>query len=196
MINMRDDETLIDADDLDQLIPKPLVYLRELNVLESENNLVARSKYLKRKNKQYLTQGFLEKVHRDMFGYVWRWAGQYRKTNKNIGIEWFNVQGEVKKLIEDTQYWIENETYEEMEILARFHHRLVYIHPFTNGNGRHSRLMTDIINFNAGFGIRICWLKKDRESNVERCNYIDSLRQADDGVIAPLVNFLRGKTNE
>ena len=80
-----------------------------------------------------------------MFGDVWQWAGQYRVTERNIGIESWRITQEVPSLLGDVRCWIENKTYSPDEIAVRLHHRLVAAHPFPNGNGRHARLMADLL---------------------------------------------------
>ena len=97
------------------------------------------------KHKTILTEVFIRNVHKRMFNNIWIWAGKFRKTNKNIGIDQWQISTELKTLLDDANYWIENNTYSPDEIAIRFKHRLVSIHCFPNGNGRHSRLMADII---------------------------------------------------
>ena len=92
-----------------------------------------------------ITEDFLKAVHKRMYGNVWAWAGAFRKTNKNIGVDKWQIATELKTLLGDTLYWINNNTYPPEEITIRFKHRLVSIHCFPNGNGRHSRLMADIV---------------------------------------------------
>ena len=88
---------------------------------------------------------FIRRVHTRMYGDVWSWAGEFRKTNKNIGVEWWKISLELKNLLDDVIYWYKNDTFPPDEIAIRYKHRLVSIHCFPNGNGRHSRLMADII---------------------------------------------------
>jgi Fic-DOC domain mobile mystery protein B len=99
---------------------------------------------IRKSKEQILTEVFIKKLHKKMFNEVWTWAGSFRISEKNIGIKWNLIGIELKKLLVDTQYWIENETFSEEEIAIRFKHRLVIIHCFPNGNGRHSRIMADI----------------------------------------------------
>ena len=126
-----------------------------------------------------------------MFGNVWRWAGEYRTTDKNIGVDAYRIPVVLRQLIDDCRYWIENSTYPPDEIAARFHHRLVAIHCFPNGNGRHARLATDLLLMSIerepfSWGSR--YLVKDEEA---RNKYIASLRVADDHDIGPLLDFVR-----
>ena len=127
-----------------------------------------------------------------MFGQVWRWAGVYRKTGKNIGIDAYQMSAALKDLCDDVDTWIEFESYPIDEIAVRFHHRLVFIHLFPNGNGRHARLATDILLnkqlgtavFNWGRG------KIDKQGDF-RSSYIAALRKADAGDYSALLAFVR-----
>ncbi len=80
-----------------------------------------------------------------MFSDIWEWAGEFRNSNKNIGVDKFTIGIELKKLLDDCKYWIGNKIFSEDEIAVRLSHRMVLIHPFTNGNGRHSRLIADVL---------------------------------------------------
>ena len=97
------------------------------------------------KAERILTEKFIKDLHKKMYGDVWKWAGQFRLTDKNIGVNWTQIGIELKNLIDDIKYWIENKTFSPEEIAIRFKHRIVSIHCFPNGNGRHSRMMADII---------------------------------------------------
>jgi len=127
-----------------------------------------------------------------MDGDVWKWAGEFRKTDKNIGINWTQVGVELKKLLDDTKFWIENKTFQAEEIAIRFKHRIVSIHCFPNGNGRHSRMMADII-MESIFGKEIfSWHQSNMvKANETRKEYIKALRKADNGKITPLIKFTK-----
>jgi len=137
-----------------------------------------------------LTEDFIQKVHKKMLGDVWQWAGQFRKSNKNRGVPWFCVPGELKKLLEDGQFWVQHEVFPPKEIAIRFKHRLVSIHCFPNGNGRHARLMADIIMEHV-FGLEAFnWHRSAPYSPQEiRKKYIYALQCADEGMIDPLIEF-------
>jgi Fic-DOC domain mobile mystery protein B len=125
-----------------------------------------------------LTEDFIKHLHRKMFGDVWSWAGNFRRSNKNIGVDWTNIGVELKKLLDDTKYWIENKVYEPDEIAIRFKHRLVQIHCFPNGNGRHA----------------LTWKYATMVSHDEiRREYISAIKEADKGNIKPLLEFARSK---
>ncbi|HET6839412.1 MAG TPA: mobile mystery protein B [Bradyrhizobium sp.] len=131
------DATPLTKEERDGLIPTHITLRGELNELEQKNIAKADQWAFERKRK-ILDEGFLRGLHRRMFNDVWKWAGEYRKSQKNIGIESFRVQPELRLIIGDASYWIEHQSYGADELAARFHHRLVFIHPFANGNGRWS----------------------------------------------------------
>ncbi len=129
--------------DLDGLLPRYITTRKELNDAEFKNISEASKTYLLSKKKFHFTIGNLYKIHKDMFGNVWAWAGKKRKTNKNIGVDKAHIDVELKKLIDDLECW-QNQNMNAIEISARLHHRLVYIHPFNNGNGRWARLVVNL----------------------------------------------------
>ncbi|MCF8276004.1 MAG: mobile mystery protein B [Flavobacteriales bacterium] len=146
----------------------------------------------KLKPNQILTEKFLKNVHKRMFGDVWKWAGEFRKTDKNIGTKWTQIPTELKQLLDDTNYWVANETYSADEIAIRFKHRLVSIHCFANGNGRHSRMMADIIIETIFKSEVFSWSHSRMGKPDEvRKTYIAALREADNGNIEPLITFAR-----
>jgi Fic-DOC domain mobile mystery protein B len=139
-----------------------------------------------------LTEQFVRKLHKRMFGDVWCWAGTYRKSEKNIGVDWTLIGVEVRKLIDDMKFWIENETFETDEAAIRFKHRLVTIHCFPNGNGRHARLMSDLIMEEVFHKEAFSWGDSMlTEPGSVRETYINAIKQADRGNIAPLIAFAR-----
>ena len=139
-----------------------------------------------------LSEDFVKGLHKRMFGDIWKWAGEFRKTNKNIGVDKFIIGMELKNLLDDCNYWIENKVFSEDEIAVRLSHRMVHIHPFANGNGRHSRLMADVL-VTKGFGKPyFTWgsvsLTKQSEA---RTKYLAALRDADKNDIKSLIEFSR-----
>src|SRR5579863_6186932 len=130
--------TPLDADELGQLIPS-LATQEELNEWERRNILEAyewamNPRVLKREDP--LVERYLRELHRRMFAETWRWAGNYRKSNKNLGVPFRQILNHLAALLADAQYWMERGTFDLDEIAVRVHHRLVWIHPFTKGNGR------------------------------------------------------------
>lgn len=138
-----------------------------------------------------LTEDFLFKLHRRMFGEVWEWAGDVRRTGKNIGVDTIEVRPRLRDLIEDARYWRTNETYPPDELAVRFHHRLVSIHPFPNGNGRHARLMADLLAQQLGRPPFSWGGASLTETSQLRTAYISALQSADRGTIQSLVAFAR-----
>jgi len=126
-----------------------------------------------------------------MFGEVWRWAGTFRRTERNIGIEAHRIHHELAVLLDDVRYWVANGTFPPDELAIRFHHRLVAIHPFPNGNGRHARLMADLLVERRG-GQPFSW-GGGRLADVGalRAAYVAALRAADNHDIGPLLAFAR-----
>jgi Fic-DOC domain mobile mystery protein B len=142
-----DASTPLTAEEREGLIPSFITLRHELNEAEQSNILAAEEWVFVRRRDALalLDERFLNELHRRMLGRVWRWAGQYRRSAKNIGIDAYRIPQELRQLIDDCRYWVEHNTFDPDEIAARFHHRLVSIHPFPNGNGRHARLATDLL---------------------------------------------------
>ena len=116
----------------------------DLNATEQQNILKAQAWAFKRTN-NILTRDYLNDLHRRMYGDVWTWAGTYRKTEKNLGVDPIRIQTDLRELLDNVTNWLDHETYPPDEIATRFHHKLVYIHAYANGNGRHARLAADIL---------------------------------------------------
>jgi Fic-DOC domain mobile mystery protein B len=132
-----------------ELIPAYIAYRRELNEAEQENIARAQDWALNRR-RDPLREKFVQELHRRMLGDVWRWAGKFRTSERNLGIALYEIPVALRQLLDDTKAWIEYKTYPPDEIAVRFHHRLVQIHPFPNGNGRHARLMADLLVMRLG----------------------------------------------
>ena len=126
-----------------------------------------------------------------MFGHVWRWAGEYRTSERNLGIERHRIEPELRQIIDDAHYWLEHRSYPPDELAVRFHHRLVMVHPFPNGNGRWSRLGADLLIVQQGAN-RFTWGRANiqADSNARRA-YIEALHAADKHDLAPLIDFAR-----
>lgn len=142
-----------------------------------------------RRRKDLLSDRFIRDLHTHMFNRTWTWAGQFRKSDKNIGVEWTRIPEGIRNLCDDAKHWIANSTYPKIELAVRFHHKLVSIHPFPNGNGRHSRLMADFIVEALGEG-QFTWGSTDLTlATGERQRYLKALKDADGGNIQPLIDF-------
>lgn len=185
-----DASTQLTEEEREDLIPSYIALRPELNEAEQANILEAEEWAFARK-RDVLDERFLTGLHKRMFGRVWRWAGKFRKTERNIGIDAYRITVELRQLLDDCRYWIEHGTYEPDEIAARFHHRLVWIHPFPNGNGRHARIATDLLLVSMGRP-RFTWGRVNLVDPGEtRQRYVDALRAADHHDIGLLLEFVR-----
>jgi len=187
-----DDEanTPLSEEEREQLIPSYITLRRELNEAE-QANIADASRWLAMRKRDVLDQKFLSELHRRMFGDVWRWAGTYRTSARNIGIDAYRIPVELRQLIDDARYWVENEIFPPDEIALRFSHRIVAIHPFPNGNGRLSRMIGDMLALQLGRP-RFGWGSASLvDANATRREYVAALRAADAHDIAPLLAFAR-----
>ena len=173
--------TPLEPEEIEGLKLKHITTRGELDRWEQDNIQDALAWLTSRRKKDsILTEEFMCQLHEKMFGKVWKWAGEFRHTNKNIGVEWPYVSVELKMLRNDVAFWIENKTFHPEEIAYRFHHRLVLIHLFPNGNGRHSRMMTDILLTETFGKDAFTWGGENlTEAGRIRSQYIQALRSAD-----------------
>lgn len=182
--------TPLNADELSSLLPKHIRTQKELNEWEQLNILQGES-WTRQQRKDILTEGFLCKLHKKMFDNTWSWAGRFRTSNKNIGADWQQITLQIRLLLDNVKYQIENQTYPPDELAARFHHRLVSIHPFPNGNGRHARLCADLLIQKLG-SPKFSWGGRNLiEATETRKKYIKALRAADHHNFHPLLEFIR-----
>jgi Fic-DOC domain mobile mystery protein B len=187
-----DGATPIDPDEAEGLRLTHITTRNELNRWEQDNILEAKAWTEKTKPTDILNEQFIKSLHRRMFGNVWKWAGQFRKSDKNIGGQWYQVPLSLRALCENTALWVELREEPDDLIAARFHHRLVSIHPFSNGNGRHARLMADLLLKNILKQKEFTWGGKNLSNAGDiRKQYIESLQAADRGDYAPLFAFVR-----
>lgn len=185
-----DNATPLTPEETRELIPTHIAYRRELNEAEQENIARAQDWALGRR-RDPLTEKFVKDLHLHMFGDVWRWAGKFRASERNIGIAFYEIRVALRDLLDDTKAWIQYKSYPPDEIAVRLHHRLVQIHPFPNGNGRHSRLMADLLAMSLG-GERFSWGSASlQEAGAIRERYIAALQAADNHDIGPLLAFAR-----
>lgn len=189
-----DGQTPIDDDEkLDLRIPS-ITMRAELDEFEQLNILSAMEWTLMRSftAAEVLTEQFVRALHARMYGDVWRWAGEFRRSNKNIGVDKHEIGVALRTLIDDCRYWIANGTYDRDEVAVRFKHRLVAIHCFVNGNGRHARLMADVLVSRVLGGPVFTWGGRSlADGGAARESYLGALRAADAGSIAPLLAFAR-----
>ena len=176
--NTPDGATPLDPDEADHLIPQHIRTREELNAWEQTNILVA-AEWVERARRPALDEATIRDLHRRMFDRTWNWAGQYRRTDKNIGIYWAEIPVAVRDIVEDGRYWLDHGTYPVQEAALRLHHRLTRIHPFPNGNGRHARLWCDLLLRQRGMR-PFTWRAEELDHVSDaRHRYIDALRQAD-----------------
>ena len=183
--------TLLDPDEVTSLVPTSISTQGELDAFEQANIADTERWAFRRKQKACLSEGFIRELHRRMLDQVWRWAGTYRISDKNIGASWPQIPERILQLCGDALYWIEHRRYAWDELGARFHHRLVAIHPFPNGNGRHARLMADVLLHAHGEEL-FSWGREGLGRPTEtRDHYLAALRAADERNFAPLIRFVR-----
>ena len=179
--------TPLDPNEIDGLIPSYIATQGQLNAAEQANIADARVWAMGRNHGDVLNDAFIRDLHKRMFKDVWRWAGTYRKTEKNIGVDPRQVAIQVRELCKDTAHWIQNQTYPWDEIGVRFHHRLVLIHPFPSGNGRHARLLTDVL-MNVHRQPMFTW---GGNADDARKRYLVALKAADRNELTELLKFVR-----
>lgn len=192
--NYEDGQTKLDEDEKEGLKIRTITTNKELDEYEQLNIEKALEWTISKRfsTEKLLSEEFVKSLHKKMFGEVWKWAGDFRRTEKNIGVDWIKIGIELRTLIDDTRFWIENKTYPPEEIAIRFKHRLVNIHCFPNGNGRHSRLMADLIIEKIFNKPVFTWGRTNlTEANEIRSDYIGALKQGDKGNITSLVEFAR-----
>lgn len=187
-----DGATPLDPDEMAGLKFKHITTRGQLDHLEQANIESGLQWLSRRKNSDILNDAFVRELHKKLFGDVWLWAGTYRQREKNIGVDPVQISVQLRLLLDDVRYWVEHGTYSAQECAARFHHRLVYIHLFPNGNGRHARILADAlltkvlnkepIDWAGGFDLQ--------RMNERREAYIQALRAADGRDYRPLLNFI------
>ncbi len=191
-IEYPDGATPLDPDEMEGLKFKHVTTRGQLDHLEQANIQDGLVWLQRNKDTDILNEGFVRELHKRLFGDVWAWTGTFRQTEKNIGIDPVQIGVQLRILLDDTGFWIENGTYEPLEAAVRFHHRLVYVHVFPNGNGRHARIMADAmltkllkvdpIDWAGGYDLQAM--------NERREQYIQALRAADGGDIKLLMRFV------
>lgn len=189
-----DGQTPLDEEEKEGLLIPTIATRGELDEFEQQNIEQAVQWGLMRsfKPETIFTEEFVRRVHKRMYANVWAWAGDFRKSNKNIGVDKWQIPTELKYLLGDAKYWVENKTYSPDEIAVRFKHRIVSIHCFSNGNGRHSRFMADIIIEKIFKHPVFTWGAHNlsRQSDT-RASYLSAIKAADKGDLAPLLAFAR-----
>jgi Fic-DOC domain mobile mystery protein B len=184
--------TPLDGDDMEGLLLSHVSTRKDLDFWEFRNIVAAEEWAFTVRAEEVLTEDFVRELHRRMYGDVWAWAGDFRRRQTNIGVAPAQIREQLRMLLDDTAFWIEKQTWPTDELLARFHHRLVWLHPFRNGNGRHARLMADVL------AKRLCgvppftWGSANlSDQGEDRERYIGALKAADAGDYGPLLAFVR-----
>lgn len=193
-LTYNDGQTPLDEDEKEGLLIKSIATRGELDEFEQQNieDAIQWSLTRKFKTDQILNEPFILALHKRMYGRVWSWSGEYRKTNKNIGVDKLEIPMALRSLIDDAAYWLEHNVYEPDEFAIRFKHRLVSIHCFPNGNGRHSRMIADIIIEKIYQLPSFSWggASVSEEMNI-RAQYLKAIRKADKGEFDLLLKFAR-----
>ena len=182
--------TPLTVEETRDLIPAHIAYRSELNEAE-QVNIVHGQMWALGRRRDLITEKFIKDLHKRMLGDVWRWAGKFRTSQRNIGIDFWLIPTELRQLLDDCKAWMEFGTYPIDEIAVRFHHRLVLVHPFPNGNGRHARLMADLMVMQSGKE-RFSWGRTTlHQAGQARSRYLEALRAADGHDMAALLTFAR-----
>ena len=185
-------KTPLDPNETDGLKLSHITTRQELNRWEQDNILESFSWIERQKPENLLSEEFIRELHGRMFCNVWEWAGSYRQTNKNIGTDWRKIPVELKILLDDIKFWISEDVYEPDETAIRFHYRLVSIHAFPNGNGRHARMMADLIIEKLYHKTPFTWGSADlTKKSTARERYMFALKRADQDDFEDLFRFAR-----
>ncbi len=183
--------TPLNPDEMEGLKFKHVMTRGELDHLEQANIQSGIMWMQKSKRSDLLSEEYIRELHKQLFGDVWNWAGTFRRTEKNIGVDPIYISTELRMLLDDARYWLKYETYPAKEAAIRFHHRLVFIHLFPNGNGRHARIMADALLLKLHKLPPINWAGEYNPAsmNERRKEYINALRAADRGDYSLLLAF-------
>ena len=183
--------TPLAPDELEGLKFRHLTTREQLDELE-QTNIELGLRWLARHRGEVLTDEFVVTLHRRLFGDIWDWAGAFRRTGKNIGVDPIQIAVQLRSLVDDARYWVGHKTYPASEAAVRLHHRLVQIHPFANGNGRHARIFADHVLLRVYGAKPIDWAGGHdlQTMNPRRSAYIEALRCADRGDFGPLFRFV------
>jgi Fic-DOC domain mobile mystery protein B len=191
LIDAEDDaSTPLTPEERQDLIPSYITTRDQLNEVE-QLGIAAADRWAFSRRRDILDERVLKSLHRRMFQDVWKWAGRVRTTPRNIGVEAYQIAVQLRQLLDDVHYWVENNTFPPDEIALRFHTRLTWIHPFPNGNGRHARLAADLLavalgqpRFSWGGGALI-------DATELRKAYIAAVRAGDNHDFTSLLAFAR-----
>lgn len=189
------DATPLEAEDFEELIPTDIATRAELNAVERDNIVAARlwaftGRPITEAHRLFQTS-VIDDVHRHMFGNVWRWAGKRRTRATTVGVAPAQIVTQLRATLDDARYWHDNGTFAPVEAAVRIHHRLVFVHPYVNGNGRHARLVADLY-LHIVDGSTLRWGPVESEPSDSRAAYIAALRKADQGDYSQLIDYASG----
>lgn len=188
-----DGQTPLDPDEASGLKLAFIATRGDLNAAEG-NSIATGMQWAEsrvRRGAHVASEEFLRKLHLKLFGEVWEWAGSYRRTERNIGIDPLQIPIALRQLFDDVAAWLEFKAYEPDERAARLHHRLTWIHPFPNGNGRTSRAMADLSLLAQGIAPFSWGANTGLPAQETRQCYLAAVRAADGHDLAPLMAFVR-----
>jgi Fic-DOC domain mobile mystery protein B len=186
--------TTLSPEERDGLLQTWITNRADLNKAEAQNILDGTVWARRRRGTDaadLMNEEYAKALHKQMFGDVWNWAGKYRERETNLGVKPYLISTEVPALFNDANYWLKHKTYEPDELAIRLHHRLVFIHPFPNGNGRHTRLMADLLLERLGCAPFTWGGQRLTPDSQLRTMYMAALDAADSHDIRPLINFAR-----
>jgi len=189
-----DGQTPLEQDETEGLLIPTIATRGDLDEFEQQNIEEAIQWVLSKSlnAKTIFTEQFIKTLHKKMYGHIWAWAGSFRKSNKNIGVDKWDISTALKALLDDALFWTAHNTFNSDEMAIRFKHKLVSIHCFANGNGRHSRLMADIIIDKIYKQPVFTWgVKNLVKQGINRINYIKAIKEADKNNFKPLLQFAR-----
>ncbi|MGY2135349.1 mobile mystery protein B [Pseudomonas reactans] len=190
-LELKPGQTPLDPDEAAGLKPRHIATQGELDEWEAQNILKASRWIARQKKLNVLNDHFCRELHVKMFDDTWKWAGTFRKSDKNIGCDWTQIAVNLRQLLDNMAYWLEHNVFPPEEVAVRFHHRLVWLHAFPNGNGRHARLMTDCLLRQCGLA-PFSWGRGNLvTANEVRQRYIQALRAADNNDYTLLLAFVR-----
>ncbi len=188
--------TPLEAEDFEELIPTDVATRAELNAVERDNIVAARLWAFTGRHITTAQQLFetttVDDIHRRMFGNVWRWAGKRRTRATTIGVTPTHVVTKLKDTLDDARYWHDHESFAPAETAIRLHHRLVFVHPYVNGNGRHARFVADLYLYIVD-GHTLQWGPDGSDPADSRAAYIAALRRADQGDYSQLIAYATGQ---
>jgi Fic-DOC domain mobile mystery protein B len=190
-LELKPGQTPLDPDEISGLKPRHIATQGELDEWEAQNILKASRWIARQKKLEVLNDHFCRELHTKMFDDTWKWAGTLRRSDKNIGCDWTKIAVNLRQLLDNMAYRLEHNVFPPEEIAVRFHHQLVWLHAFPNGNGRHARLMTDCLLRQCGLA-PFSWGRDNLVAASEvRQRYIHALRAADINDYSLLSAFVR-----